>query len=73
MARSPGTRARTIMVAMALGGHAGHPNPYLPPIASRRSPRSKRKAVGGEAMDGDAIKSSLRGGRHPAAAVAMFP
>ena len=68
-----GTRARTNAAALAPGGYAGQTSPSPSPNASRCSPRRKPEAIGGEAMNGDAVPSSLHDGGLLPATAAMFP
>ena len=55
------------------GGYADETSPYPPPISSRCLPRRKPKGMGGDAVNGGAVPSSLHDGGLLPVTTAMLP
>ena len=59
------TPARIDVMTMALDIHVDHPDPSIPPLRDRCSPRCRHESMGSEEVSGDVSRSSLHGGGHP--------
>ena len=72
-AKSPGHPHAHRHGGAGTGGYAGETNPSPPPISSQCLPRRKPEAMGGEAVNGVVVRSSLHDGGLLHAVATTFP